>query len=417
MTEKSGPAETRGVATRLNRPLSGDEQRVIRRHLLLIPVYAWIIVAWTAYAIDLSPRGHLDRSGHVKGHDFLHFYVQGEMARDRAATELYSFEAHAARADALVPEYPDRFLPVHPPQVALFFSPLAALPYGPALTVWLVVSAAVYLICCRALYRALPALHSYRGTITLLAVGFPAFYSLIAFGQTSAFALAWFTLTYFALRHHRPWLAGLALGALAYKPSLLVVIPFAWLAAGEYRMVAAAIGAAVVEFAAAYVYFGASAISGYVANFRSLAEHGSLLEARPELMHSLRSFFALLVPWPALAWIAYGLASGAVVWLAVRVWKSRAPLDLRYGVLVLATIIVDPHVYTYELVVLAIAFALLASAAIELGRSNTPFWVLMYLSYYLPALDELTSVTRVQWSVPALVGLLLISARSARSVT
>jgi hypothetical protein len=398
----------------MTRPLSSQQQRLIRRHLILIPVYAWIAIAWTAYAIDISPRGRLDRSGHVKGHDFLHFYVQGEMALDRAAGELYSFDAHAARADALVPQYRDRFLPVHPPQVAVFFAPFAFLSYGAALFTWLAVSAAIYTIVSVSLWRALPALRSYGGTVTVLALGFPAFYSLIASGQTSAMALGWFAVTYFALRADHPWLAGAALGALAYKPSLLAVVPIAWMCAGDFRMVAAAAATSVLEFVAAYLYFGSTAITGYVANFSALAEHGSLLEARPELMHSLRSFFALLLPWPAASWTAYVLASVLVVIVAVAVWRSRAPLTLRFAVLVLATIIVDPHVYNYELVVLLPAFALLASWAIEHGRGTRSFWVLMYLTYFLPAFDQLTSVTRVQGSVVSMVALLLAAARLSR---
>jgi len=94
----------------------------IRIHLALIPVYGWLLVVWTAYAIDISPAGRLDRSGHIKGHDFAHFYVLGQIANDRAPAELYDFAAQAARMDRLVPDNENPFAPFHGPHLALFFA-------------------------------------------------------------------------------------------------------------------------------------------------------------------------------------------------------------------------------------------------------------------------------------------------------
>src|SRR5687768_6065371 len=120
--------------------LAPEQHRRIQLQIALIPVYLWILFAWSAYAIDISPAGTLDRAGHMKGHDFLHFYVLGEIGLERAGHEVYSFAAHAKRTDRLVPQYEHRFLPIHAPQVALFFAPLARLPYTVALTVWLLLT-------------------------------------------------------------------------------------------------------------------------------------------------------------------------------------------------------------------------------------------------------------------------------------
>ena len=92
--------------SRLTQPLSPESARRIRLHLLLLPVYGWILVVWTAYVIDISPAGHLNRSGHVKGHDFVHFYVLGQIADEGVAADLYDFDAQAARTDRLVPSTP-----------------------------------------------------------------------------------------------------------------------------------------------------------------------------------------------------------------------------------------------------------------------------------------------------------------------
>lgn len=395
-------------------PLTPRASQAIRLQLALIPVYAWLLFAWSAYVIDLSPHGRLDRSGHIKGHDFAHFYVLGQIAVDRAPEDLYSFDAQAGRTDKIVPEYEDRFLPVHPPQVALFFAPLALLPYVAAASVWLLLSAIIYAACCVWLWRALPSLRGHAAVTALLCAGFPAFYNLIAAGQTSAFALGWFTLGYLALKHGRPWLAGLALGALVYKPSLGLVLPVALIVSRQFTLVMAAALSAALQFVAAWAYFGQAAVVGYFENFRSVAQSESALEAQPHLMHSLRTFFSILLPWPTMAWLGYFLTGVIVIVIAVRTWRTAAPLELRYAVLVLATLLVDPHVYSYELVVLAAPFFLIAAWAIKNGRKDALLWSLLCLGYYLPALGVLANVTRLQLSVPVLLVLMIVLARSAR---
>ena len=157
---------------------------LIRIHLALLPFTAGD-GGLTAYAIDISPAGRIDRSGHIKGHDFAHFYVLGQIANDHAPAELYDFTAQAARMDRLVPDYENRFAPIHGPQISLLFAPLARLPYEVAFGIWIAFTCAGYALCCALLWTAEPALRRYRWIVLTLAAGYPAFYLLIAFGQSS----------------------------------------------------------------------------------------------------------------------------------------------------------------------------------------------------------------------------------------
>jgi hypothetical protein len=297
----------------------------------------------------------------------------------------------------------------------MFFAPLARMTYEQAFVAWLLISGAVYAGCSYALWMALPNVRGHGWSVAVLVAAFPAFSALIASGQTSAFALLWFTAGFLALRSGRPWLAGFALGSLAYKPTLGLLVPFALLYARQFRVIAGATGAVVLQFAAVWAFFGPRAIADYFKTFGAAAEFTSLLEARPELMHSLKSFFAILLPWPAVALAAYAATAIAVAVIAVRVWNVRAPLELRYAALLLGSVLVDPHVYSYELVVLVPALMLLGAWALEHRVVSVGFWVVLGLCYALPALDALTSLTRVQLSVPALVILTVMTARAARS--
>jgi hypothetical protein len=106
------------------------------------------------YAINLSTQGLRDRSGQLKGTDFIHFYVLGSLALNGQATALYDYKAQAAHAAALVPESSGvYYLPIYGPQMSLLFAPLAALPYAWALLMWSFITTSIYALCCAAFWR------------------------------------------------------------------------------------------------------------------------------------------------------------------------------------------------------------------------------------------------------------------------
>ena len=67
------------------------------------------------------------------------------------------------------------------------------------------------------------------------------------------------------------------------------------------------------------------------------------LSLSPIQMHSLRTFWALLIPWPRGVWLLYVLSSIAAVGMAAAVWKSSSPRALRFSALILASVLVNPH--------------------------------------------------------------------------
>jgi hypothetical protein len=401
------------LTSRLKEPLDPSVAARIRLHLALIPVYGWAILAWSVFAADNASAGRLDRAGHIKGHDFVHFYVLGQIGLDRATGDLYSYAAQSARTDLLLPEYEARFLPVHTPQVAMFFAPFAALPYEQAVITFLALSWVAYAGTCAWLWRRLVPLHGFGLATLLLCAAFPPLIAVSVAGQTSTLALAWFALAYLGLRADRRWLAGLALGMLAYKPTLGLGIAVVFLWTRQGRIIGGAVTAALAQGILAWLYFGNEAIAGYFTNFATVLRSVPMLEARPDIMHSLRSLFSFLLPWPAAAVIAYAVVSGIVLVLAIRVWRSPSPLELRYGALMIASLLVNPHVYSYELVVLALPFLLIAAWALESRLRSPAFWLLGYACFLLPALDVFTIVTRVQWSVVALLALMIALTRAA----
>jgi hypothetical protein len=139
-------------------------------------------------------------------------------------------------------------------------------------------------------------------------------------------------------------------------------------------------------------------------------------------MHSLRSFWELLIPWPIGVWILYFFSSMIVIVVAARIWKSQSPLAVRFSALLIAVVLVNPHIYIYDLLALGPIFLLVAEWSIQnADHPNTPaLRVLLYLAFLLPLLGPLARWTHLQLSVIVFAALLWnlqrVSASSATAL-
>ncbi len=75
----------------------------------------------------------------------------------------------------------------------------------------------------------------------------------------------------------------------------------------------------------------------------------------------------MLVPWPGLSFGLYIVSAAAVLGLTVACWRrpDACLLPLRYSALLLASVLVAPHLTVYDLVILAPAFLLLADWLVD----------------------------------------------------
>jgi hypothetical protein len=372
--------------------------------------YGMILAAclWSLYVWNLATPGLRDRNGNLKGTDFLHFYTLGSLAAAHRGADLYDMNAQAALAAQRVPQAAGiRYLPLYPPQVSLIFVPLAKLSYGWAWAVWWACSTALYGICCYAIWLACPRLREHGGTVALLAAASPAFVHLIAWGQTSALALACFTLMFFLLRDEREFLAGLALGCLIFKPQLGLAAAIVFLSIGAWRVLLGAALSSALQLSAGIFYYGMEPLRHWMrmlVNLRALLPD---LEPKPYQTHSLRTFWSMLIPWHDFAFGLYVVSSIAILGLTIATWKRgrSTTLALRFSSLLLATVLVAPHLTVYDLVILAPAFLLLCDWLI--GQKPTPavsasslgLGTLLFLTYTLPLLGPFARWTHVQLSV------------------
>jgi len=384
------------------RPSSWLTARRLRAHGTILAVCLWSLYIWT-----LATPGLRDRNNNLKGTDFLHLYTLGSLAVALRGADLYDMSAQTQLAAQIVPQAAGiRYLPLYPPQVSMLFMPVAHLSYGWALALWWGCSALAYGICCYGVWHTCPNLSAEGGTVVLLAIAYPAFFHLIAWGQTSALALGCFTLMFFALRDRREFLAGLILGCLIFKPQLGLAAAVVFVSLGAWKTAAGAVLSAVAQLAVGVLYYGMQPLREWLHTLANVRSVLPWLEPKPYQTYSLRTFWSMLVPWPDFAFGLYGLSAVVVLGLTIAVWKqaTSAPLALRYSALLLATVLVAPHLTVYDLVILTPALLLLADWMASQSDSFSPRWLgtVLYLVYALPLLGPLARWTHVQLAVIAM---------------
>ena len=294
---------------------AGLTARRLRAHGLILALCLWSVYAW-----NVATPGLLDRAGNLKGTDFLHFYTLGSLALAHRGADLYNMDAQSQLSTQRVPAAAGiRYLPLYPPQVSIFFAPFARLSYSCALILWLTLSALIYGVCCYALWRACPNLRNHKLTVVILALAFPAFWHLIAWGQTSALALACFTVAFFALRAQREFLAGLALGCLIFKPQLALAAALVFVVTLNRKVIAGALLSATTQLAAAWLYYGPGPLHDWMRMLLNLPSLLPQLEPRLYQTHSLRTFWTMLVPWPPASLALYLITALLIAALTVAV--------------------------------------------------------------------------------------------------
>lgn len=385
--------------------------RRIAAHAALLAVCLWAV-----YAYNMSVPGLLDRNGFIKGADFLHLYELGSFASAHRADLLYDMPGQAMFLGELLPAAPRYvYVPLYGPQVSVLFLPLAQLPYLHALTIWLLLNIALYAICCFLIWRSASGLKTYGWTVAIAAVAFPGFFHLIVWGQNSGLALLCFVLAYLALRNDRDFLAGLAIGSLVFKPQLGLAAALLFLVIRRWKLVIGAVLAAILQLSVGLLYYGPAVMRSYWQTLRNIPSILGVFEPRPYQTHSLRTFFSMLIPSPALASLLYAISAAVVLYLLVRCWQRQAKLDIAYSILLLATVLVSPHLTVYDLVILAPAFLLLSDAVIHQNSAQArAVQYLLYALFPLFLAGPLARVIHLQLSVVTMSALFWICSNLIR---
>ena len=323
--------------------------------LILLGICTLAIAGWIA-----ATDGLIDRNGKPLGTDFSNVYAAGSLTWQGRPAEAYQPALQHAEEQAV---FGGREVPfygwLYPP---FFFSVaflVASLPYAWGLAIWLAASLAAYLAAMRAI---LP-----RPETLLIAAAFPAVFINIGHGQngflTAALlggALHWLD--------RRPWLAGVLIGLLAYKPQFGVLIPVALLAGGRWSTIGAAVATIAALLAVSFVTLGGGVWHAFADSMTFTQT--VVLEQGGIGWEKIQSVFSAMRMWGAGVHLAYAVQIALALMLAASLawlWQSNAPFELKASALATASLLATPYVLDYDLVALAVGIVFFVRHGLSRG--------------------------------------------------
>jgi alpha-1,2-mannosyltransferase len=403
----------RAVAARLAGIRWPRSRRHATIHAVVLAAYCWTATA----VISFSGSGDLSIGGPLKGSDFIQFYTLGHLASAGQTEAMYNMTKLHEVQVALVPESgPFVYPTVYPPQAAPLFAPFSRWSYRQALLIWSVLTVALYALIVWSTWRRVAGRLSDTRLMLAAAAAFPPFWTLVLYGQITIVILIAFWLGWLALERGRGYLAGVAFGVLALKPQFGIPLAAIVLACGEWRMLAGAVSSVIAQAAAVWLMLGSSVFTGFAASLRMTFINVDALESKPYMSHSLRAVTRLLPNWAGLPlWLAL---VAVVLWYTVKFWKSEAPLHVRLGVVILASVLVNPHVIVYDATLLVLPLVWFGAYMLEPEQKGhaaafgrTIYW--LFATLFAPT----AAIIGLQASVPIMMGLLVFIARAARAAS
>jgi hypothetical protein len=378
------------------------KQATLRLHAVSLAVASFVVLTWL-HAVP----GWFDRFGTLRGVDFIQFYAAGWQVLHGQASHLYDWDAFSRLLSVLAPGIGDLlFLSVYPPQLALLFAPLGQLSYLQALALWTLVSLALYVAAARALLRTLPALRTYRLEAWCFAIGFTPFLQLVAHGQIASLALPLLVAACYAFRANHPLMVGLALGSLIFKPQLGTFALAALVFWPSWRLLAGLTVSAAAQLGLVALTLGTGLLRDYLDVVQRLARSPGVFEHKLWAMHSLRSACELILGQTRVATACWLIGAAGVVWLGRRAWCRHQSSDVRFALICLVGLLLNPHLYIYDLVLMAVPLACIAARLVERhDASDTPAQYLVLALVWAPLLGPLAAITHVQLTSPAMIAL------------
>ncbi len=388
-----------------------------------------VLAAVAAFIIGLclSPNFHAGNT--LYAGDFVQEYAGGWMVRHGEASRLYD-EARfrAVQHDPAVVGFTwtdDEWQPPSsPPFWSLLAVPLTYLPFRVAALVFVALMAAAFAAALGIALRAFPAQRVHLPFMLLIAGAFSPLWQSLLSAQKTPLLLLLFTASYVLLRRGRPGSAGIVFGLAGFKPQLLLVIAASMLVRRQWRFLAGVAVTACV-FGTLCLALEPTTLSQYLAFARLAIDQPNQPWFPLERMHCWYGFFRLLWPGAPAGKVQAATAAAGLgtLFLLIPLWRRRddtgAVFTLQWAAVIVATILVSPHLLEYDLALLLLPFLLLGVLLAErrpLLEEHRGLVLTMLAAVFVLAGVSRTLLpwTRTQLSVPAMVGLLAVLALPRR---
>jgi hypothetical protein len=319
---------------------------------IFITIFLVISVVWLCIS-----RDGLDPSGKPLGYDFITFWAASWMALNGEAAGAYDLaQIHAVERMAV--DGSSVFAWFYPPTYLLLILPLALLPYWAAWLAFMTTTLLPFWLLMRHILS--------KSGGAILVVAFPGLWINLLHGQNAALTTALVGAALLLLKQ-QPWIAGVFVALLSFKPHMVVMFPLVFLLTRSWRAAVSSMLSVLLLVLASTYLFGWSTWVGWQGGLqiaRELNENGALPWAKmPTVFAALRMQGAPIT----LAYFGQLVSALVAIYLMVRIWRRTNEIALRGSAFVLATLLISPHFFDYDLLWLALPIAWLGARGLIFG--------------------------------------------------
>lgn len=269
----------------------------------------------------------------------------------------------------------------YPPTALLLDLPLALAPYFVSLAVWLMVTLGLYLL---VLYRLAPH------PLTLIwALAFFGTFENFFFGQ-NGFLTAALLGGGLLFLEVSPIKSGLLFGLLSYKPHIALLIPLALIIGKRWQVLAMTLFSGLILILISIAVFGFDIWLLFLNNIAKTITNlhtESLWFAMPSIFAATR--FAQYSQ--SVAWILHGIGMVSALLLLAWTWSRQTSQANQTAALVIAILLFSPHIWYYDLTILAIPLVWFWRDCYTRGWTPQEQFLLM-LSWIMPVVNFILTV-------------------------
>ena len=293
--------------------------------------------------------------------DFIWIWLSSKLALTGALAQAYNYAVFSAVHRAMVGA-PDCILEHfdYPPTLLVYTYPLGLAPFSTAFVLWVGVTLLLYLA---AVYVIVPRPAAVIAALT----AYPVIVNVLA--GHNGFLTAGLMGLSLAFMPRRPWLSGIFLGLLTYKPQLGILFPIALFASRKWRVLLSAIAATTIFALIATVAFGYRAWPLFA---DALVDRASSLSQTPHTAFALAlvsvfGFLRSLGVNSHISWAVQLLVTGVVAVMVSILWARPIPYSLKAAALCIGSLLAAPHAHDYDACILSIAGAFLVKDGLLRG--------------------------------------------------
>jgi hypothetical protein len=220
-----------------------------------------------------------------------------------------------------------------------------------------------------------------------------------------------------AFRGDRPALVGLALGSMAFKPQLGTFTIAAMALWPSWRLAAGVAAGIAAQAALVVATLGVGMLWDYADVLLRVTRAAGQFEPKPWSMHGIRGALELLLPSGGAVTLFWLVLCVGVLWIARQGWRRHAEWDVRFALVGLTGLLMNPHLYVYDLVLLGIPLGCLANWLVRRDFRDRNLLLVAYAAVWLPLVAPLAAVTHVQLTTPLLTLLIWLVARAGETST